>query len=122
MALQFLNASNAVIGQQVVNIDYDVDNDTTPPRVTQYSLQGVAPAGTVKVRVIGQNSGNDIFKLDANCLVDGVTVLPTATAVPTATPTMTPTPTKPRHRRHTDADRHAVGANLPEQPVAKLEL
>ena len=58
----------------MVNIDYDVDLDTTPPRMTQYSLQGVAPAGTAKVRVIGQNNGNNIFKLDANCLSDGVTV------------------------------------------------
>ena len=93
MALQFLNASNAVISQQVVNIDYDVDLDLIPPRITPYNLQGMAPAGSAKVRVIGQNGGNNIFKLDANCLTDGVTVLPTVTAVPTATPSRTPSPT-----------------------------
>ena len=97
MALQFLNASNAVIGQQVVNIDYDVDLDNTPPRITRYNMQMVAPAGSVKVRVIGQNSGNNIFKLDANCLMDGVTVVlpptPTATKTVAPTPTQTKTPT-----------------------------
>ena len=93
VALQFLNASNAVIGQQVVNIDYDVDDDHTPPRITLYSVQMTAPAGSVKVRVIGQNSGNNIFKLDANCLTSGGAGAPTATAAPTATKTVTPSPT-----------------------------
>ena len=100
MALQFLNASGVAIAQQVAAIDYDVDDDHTPPRVTLYSLQMIAPAGSAKVRVIGQNTGNNIFKLDANCLTDGVTTgsapTPTATSTPTKTPTPTPTLTPTR--------------------------
>jgi len=68
VSLEFLNASNHVIGSQTVNINYDVDNDNTAPRVTQYTLQGTAPAGTVKVRLISRNNGNNTFKFDAACL------------------------------------------------------
>ena len=39
MRLQFLNAASNVISQQMVQIDYDVDNDNTPPRVAQYARQ-----------------------------------------------------------------------------------
>ena len=66
--LQFLNAAGSVISQQTVQIDYDVDNDNTPPRMTKYAVQATAPSGTVKVRVLGRNDGNNIFKLDAVCL------------------------------------------------------
>ena len=68
VSLEFLNSANAVIGSQSVNINYDVDNDNTAPRIAQYSLQGTAPNGTVKVRVIGRNDGNNTFKFDAACL------------------------------------------------------
>jgi hypothetical protein len=104
--LEFLNSSNNVIAKQSVDIDYDVDNDHTPPRVTQYTLQGTAPSGAVKVRVIAINKGQNTFKFDAACLTGtkptdthtNLSVLPTATptniintsVLPTATPTNTP--------------------------------
>ncbi|NJM41597.1 MAG: hypothetical protein HC853_12970, partial [Anaerolineae bacterium] len=66
--LQFLNSAGNVISQQTVQIDYDVDNDNTPPRTRQYAVRATAPSGTVKVRVLGRNDGNNIFKLDAVCL------------------------------------------------------
>ena len=66
--LQYLNASGSVIGSSVINIDYDVDLDTTYPRVTQYSVTLAAPAGAVKARVLARNTGNNIFKLDAVCM------------------------------------------------------
>ena len=95
--LEFLNASNNVIGSQSVNINYDVDNDNTAPRVTQYTLQGTAPNGTVKVRVIARNDGRNTFKFDAACLTgtqSSFTATPTNTPVPlTATPSNTPTNT-----------------------------
>ena len=68
MQLQYLSASGSVIGSSVVNIDYDVDLDTTFPRVTQYSVTLIAPAGAVTARVLARNTGNNIFKLDAVCM------------------------------------------------------
>jgi hypothetical protein len=97
--LEFLNSSNNVIARQSVDIDYDVDNDQTPPRVTQYTLQGTAPSGAVKVRVIAINKGLNTFKFDAACLTGtGPIITPTNTPTntpvgPTATPTNTPTNT-----------------------------
>jgi hypothetical protein len=90
VSLEFLDASNNVISSQTVDIDYDVDNDNTAPRVTQYTLQGTAPASAVKVRVIGRNTGNNTFKFDAACLTGAV---PTLTPTPSPTPTNTPTNT-----------------------------
>ena len=87
--LEFLNASNNVIGSQSASINYDVDNDNTAPRVTQYTLQGTAPNGTVKVRVIARNDGRNTFKFDAACLTGTQSNL---TATPTNTPTNTPAP------------------------------
>ena len=66
--LQFLNASGAMLAQQTASIDYDVDDDNTPPRVTRYILQGNAPTSATKVRVLARNDGNNTFKLDAVCL------------------------------------------------------
>jgi CSLREA domain-containing protein len=66
--LQFLNRAGSVISQQIVNIDYDVDQDFTPPRITTYTIQAIAPANAVKARVLARNEGNNIFKLDAVCL------------------------------------------------------
>jgi hypothetical protein len=95
--LEFLNSSNNVIAKQSVDIDYDVDNDHTPPRVTQYKLQGIAPSDAVKVRVIAINNGRNTFKFDAVCLTGTKpTITPTNTpptntpVVPTATSTHTP--------------------------------
>jgi hypothetical protein len=68
VSLVFLNAANSVIGTQSANIDYDVDNNNLAPRVTQYTLQGTAPNGAVKVRVVARNDGNNTFKFDAACL------------------------------------------------------
>jgi hypothetical protein len=91
--LQFLDASNNVIGSQSVNINYDVDNDNTAPRVTQYTLQGTAPNGTVSVRVMARNDGRNTFKFDAACLT-GTQSDPTPTSTPTETPVLpTSTPT-----------------------------
>jgi hypothetical protein len=66
--LQFLNRAGSVISQQIVNIDYDVDQDFSPPRITIYTIQAIAPANAVKARVLARNEGNNIFKLDAMCL------------------------------------------------------
>ena len=88
--LGFLNSSNNVIGSQSASINYDVDNDHTAPRVTQYTLSGTAPTGTVKVRVIARNNGNNTFKFDAACLTTSGS---SYTSTPTDTPTNTPTAT-----------------------------
>ena len=66
--LQFLNTAGTVIAAQTTNIDYDVDLHPNFPRLTRYTMQWVAPSGTVKARVRGQNDGNNTFKLDAVCL------------------------------------------------------
>jgi hypothetical protein len=89
VSLEFLNRFDKVISSQTVDINYDVDNDNNPPRVTQYTLQGTAPKNTVKVRVIARNDGRNTFKFDAACL-NGTTSSPTPT--PTSTPTNTPVP------------------------------
>jgi hypothetical protein len=68
VSLEFLNGSGSVIGSQTANIDYDVDLDSTPPRIAQYTLQLQAPAGAVQVRVIVRNNGNNSLKFDAACL------------------------------------------------------
>ena len=66
--LQFLNAAGNAIAQQSAAINHNVNNDTSPPRLKQYTLTAKAPTGTVKVRVLGRNDGNAIFWLDAVCL------------------------------------------------------
>ena len=66
--LQFLNAAGTVIASQTVNIDYDVDLHPNFPRLTQYNMPLTASSGATKVRVRGQNNGNNTFKLDAVCL------------------------------------------------------
>ncbi|MBC7876562.1 MAG: hypothetical protein H7Y59_05265 [Anaerolineales bacterium] len=99
--LEFLNSSNTVIGSQSASINYDVDTDYSAPRVTQYTLQGTAPAGTVKVRLIARNDGHNTFKFDGTCLTGTASAFtatpsktPTKTAVASKTPTKTPTKTK----------------------------
>jgi hypothetical protein len=119
VSLEFLNGSGRVIATQAADIDYDVDNDHSAPRITQYTLQGSAPNGAVKVRVIGHNEGKNTFKLDAVCLVDNqpaftATPRPTSTMtrVPTATPTLkathTPRVTRTPTRTPTVKPTHAV--------------
>ncbi|MFN8303096.1 MAG: hypothetical protein U0U46_11425 [Saprospiraceae bacterium] len=69
--LQFLNASNTVLGESVAQVDEDVDISGS---FQLYSLSGTAPAGTTKIRVVASTSANTYsnggpsFKTDAWCL------------------------------------------------------
>jgi hypothetical protein len=115
--LEFLNASNNVISSQSVSINYDVDNDNTAPRVTQYTLQGTAPADAVKVRVIARNDGRNTFKFDAACLT-GAESDPTPTYTPTNTPVI-PTATATHTPTNTPETPSATPTNTPtDTPVA----
>jgi hypothetical protein len=66
--LQFLNVAGELIDEQIAQIDHNAVNDTTPPRLLQYTLSATAPAGTVSVRVLVRNDGRGVFALDATCL------------------------------------------------------
>jgi hypothetical protein len=66
--LQFLSASGGVIGEEIVQIDHNAVNVTTRPRLLQYTLSAVAPAGTTAVRVLARNDGRGVFAIDAVCL------------------------------------------------------
>lgn len=65
LSLIFLNASNGVISQLDVTVTRVVGDYND--QLEQYSLTGVAPAGTVKVRVQSSITCNTM-KLDAFCL------------------------------------------------------
>ncbi|MEQ1744486.1 MAG: GEVED domain-containing protein, partial [Saprospiraceae bacterium] len=69
--IQFLDASNTVLSEHAVQVDEDVDLSGS---FQQYTLNGVAPAGTTKVRVMASTSANTYsnggpsFKTDKWCL------------------------------------------------------
>jgi hypothetical protein len=70
VSLVFVNRQGVSIARGLLNvqIDYDVDNDITPPYLMQYSLQGSVPANAVAVRVFVRNQGNNTLNFDAACL------------------------------------------------------
>ena len=76
LSLIFLNASNTVLAQINVNVTKDVD--VYGAALDYYTLSGIAPIGTTKVRVQGSIACNTL-KLDGICLTI-VTPCPTATA------------------------------------------
>ena len=65
LSLIYFNSMGAVISQSDAIVSKDVD--VTGPSLTQYTLSGTAPAGTVKVRVQGSITCNTL-KVDAFCL------------------------------------------------------
>ena len=69
LSLIFLNAANTVLGQSNVTVTRDVDINSS--QLEQYTLSGVAPVGTTKVRVQSSITCNTM-KMDAFCL----TVIP----------------------------------------------
>ena len=70
VSLVFVNRQGVSIARGLLNvqIDYDVDNDLTPPFLMQYSLQGTVPANAVAVRLFVRNQGNNTLNFDAACL------------------------------------------------------
>ena len=70
VSLVFINSRGAPVARGLlrVKIDYDVDNDLTPPFLMQYTLQGTVPANAVAVRVFVNNQGNNTLNFDAACL------------------------------------------------------
>ena len=65
LSLIYRNSLGAVISQIDAIVTKDVDQ--TGPALTQYTLSGTAPLGTVSVRVQG-SIGCDYLKVDAFCL------------------------------------------------------
>ena len=65
LSLLYLNATGGVILQSDVTVTKDVD--VTGPALTQYTITGTAPTGTVTVRVQGSITCNTL-KVDAFCL------------------------------------------------------
>jgi hypothetical protein len=70
VSLVFVNRQGVSIARGLLNvpINYDVDNDLTPPFLMQYTLQGTVPANAVAVRVFVRNQGNNTLNFDAACL------------------------------------------------------
>jgi len=70
VSLVFVNRQGVPVARGLLNvqIDYDVDNDLTPPFLMQYSLQGTVPANAVAVRLFVRNQGNNTLNFDAACL------------------------------------------------------
>ncbi len=65
LSLLFLNASNTILSQSNVTVTKDVD--VSGAALDYYTLSGIAPVGTTKVRVQGSISCNTL-KLDGFCL------------------------------------------------------
>jgi hypothetical protein len=84
--VEFLNSSGTVIASQYTDSDWNVDTDTTPPKVTRYTMTLTAPAGAVKLRFRAHNKGNNSFKLDAICIPNPNAPTPTPTPTPTVPP------------------------------------
>ncbi len=76
LSLIFLNASNTVLLQSNITVTKDVD--ITGATLDYYTLSGIAPFGTTKVRVQG-SIGCNTLKVDAFCLTI-TTPCPTTTA------------------------------------------
>ena len=70
VSLLFINSQGVPIARGLLSaqINYDVDNDLTPPFLMQYTLQGTAPANAMAVRVFVRNQGNNTLNFDAACL------------------------------------------------------
>jgi hypothetical protein len=50
MSLTFWAGTHDPSQAETVQIDYNVDLDTTPPHTRQYAVTATAPSGAVKVR------------------------------------------------------------------------
>ncbi len=65
LSLIYLNSAGSIISRLDASVTKDVD--ATGPSLAQYTLSGIAPSGTVTVRVQG-SIGCDYLKVDAFCL------------------------------------------------------
>ena len=72
VSLVFVNSNGVQVARGLLSmkIDYDVDNDLTPPLLMQYTLQGTAPANAMAVRGLVRNQGNNTLNFDAACLTN----------------------------------------------------